>query len=69
VPAVDPTKGSDDQLTERLAKLGETDTDNAQRFAERFGTKVIHTPGRGWLVFDGKRCCCASSNWPRRPPG
>jgi putative DNA primase/helicase len=55
LPAVDPTKGSDDQLTQQLAKLGETDTDNAQRFAERFGTKVIHTPGRAWLVFDGKR--------------
>jgi putative DNA primase/helicase len=55
LPAVDPTKGSDDQLTQQLAKLGETDTDNAQRFAERFGTKVIHTPGRGWLVFDGRR--------------
>jgi hypothetical protein len=55
LPAVEPTKGSDVQLTQRLAKLGETDTDNAQRFAERFGTKVIHTPGRGWLLFDGKR--------------
>jgi putative DNA primase/helicase len=52
---IEPTRGANDQLTERLAKLGETDTDNAQRFAERFGTKVIHTPGRGWLVFDGKR--------------
>jgi putative DNA primase/helicase len=55
VPVVDPAERSNDQLTEQLAKLGETDTDNAQRFAERFGTKVIHTPGRGWLVFDGKR--------------
>jgi putative DNA primase/helicase len=55
VLTVDPIRDSDNQLTERLAKLGETDTDNAQRFAERFGTKVIHTPGRGWLVFDGKR--------------
>jgi putative DNA primase/helicase len=55
LPTVDPPKGSDNQVTERLAKLGETDTDNAQRFAERFGTQVIYTPGRGWLVFDGRR--------------
>ncbi len=53
--AVEPPRESLDQLTERLAKLGETDTDNAQRFAERFGGKVIYTPGRGWLVYDGKR--------------
>ena len=52
---VDPPKNSPDQLTARLAKLGETDTDNAQRFAERFGEKVICTPGRGSLVYDGKR--------------
>src|SRR5205085_11831277 len=44
-----------DELTKDLAKLGETDTDNAHRFATRFGHKVIYTPGRGWLVHDGKR--------------
>ena len=26
-----------------------------QRFVSRFGTKVINTPGRGWLIYDGKR--------------
>jgi putative DNA primase/helicase len=53
--AVEPPGESPDEVTERLAKLGETDTDNAQRFAEWFGGKVIYTPGRGWLVYDGKR--------------
>jgi putative DNA primase/helicase len=52
---VEPTTSSDNQITGQLATLGETDTDNAQRFAERFGMKVVHTPGRGWLVFDGRR--------------
>jgi putative DNA primase/helicase len=40
-----------------LSKLGETDTDNAQRFATRFTDKVIYTPGRSWLVYDGRRWC------------
>jgi putative DNA primase/helicase len=44
-----------DELTKDLAKLGETDTDNAHRFAARFGHNVIYTPGRGWLIHDGKR--------------
>ena len=43
------------EATKQLARLGETDTDNAQRFATRFGAKALYTPGRGWLVFDGKR--------------
>ena len=48
-------KKSTDKITEKLALLGENDADNAQRFAMRYGRKVIHTPGRGYLVFDGKR--------------
>jgi putative DNA primase/helicase len=44
-----------DSVTKELALLGETDTDNAQRFANRFGKKALYTPGRGWLVYDGKR--------------
>jgi putative DNA primase/helicase len=48
-----PTKSND--LAAELATLGETDTDNAQRFARRFGGKAIYTPGHDWLVFDGKR--------------
>jgi putative DNA primase/helicase len=52
---VEPPRKSKDDVTRQLALLGETDTDNAQRFANRFGTKALYTPGRGWLVFDGKR--------------
>ena len=52
---VEPPQKSKDEVTKQLAGLGETDTDNAQRFANRFGTKALYTPGRGWLVFDGKR--------------
>ncbi len=55
VPDTAPPQRLDDELTKDLAKLGETDTDNAHRFATRFGRKVIYTPGRGWLVHDGKR--------------
>jgi putative DNA primase/helicase len=54
-PAATSSKRPNDNVTEQLAKLGETDTDNAQRFATRFGHKVIFTSGRGWLVFDGIR--------------
>jgi putative DNA primase/helicase len=52
---VEPPRNSKNEVTRQLALLGETDTDNAQRFANRFGTKALYTPGRGWLVFDGKR--------------
>jgi putative DNA primase/helicase len=54
-----PGKGVDtnlsDSLTKELSVLGETDADNAQRFAKRFGDKVIYTPGRGFLAYDGSR--------------
>ena len=43
------------KLSRDLSKLGESDTDNAQRFATRFTDKVIYTRGRGWLVYDGRR--------------
>jgi putative DNA primase/helicase len=52
---VEPPRKPKDKVTKELALLGETDTDNAQRFANRFGSKALYTPGRGWLVFDGKR--------------
>jgi putative DNA primase/helicase len=55
IRTVEPPRKSEDDLAAELAKLGETDTDNAQRFAHRFGGKAIHTPGRGWFVYDGKR--------------
>lgn len=38
-------------LTELLAELGETDTDNAKRLAERYANKILYTKGRGWLVY------------------
>lgn len=43
-----------DTVSTDLAKLGENDADNAQRFVRRFGEKLLWTPGRGWLVYDGK---------------
>jgi putative DNA primase/helicase len=55
IKSVEPPVKSEDELAAELARLGETDTDNAQRFASRFGAKVLNTPGRGWLVYDGKR--------------
>ena len=55
IRTVEPPEKSDDDLAAELARLGETDTHNAQRFARRFGGNAIHTPGRGWLVYDGKR--------------
>jgi putative DNA primase/helicase len=42
-------------LTLELSKLGETDTDNAQRFAKRCADRIIFTPGLGWLAYDGRR--------------
>ena len=53
--SVEPPVKSDDELTAELASLGETDTDNGQRFVSRFGNKVINTPGHNWLIHDGKR--------------
>ena len=58
IKSVEPPVKSDDELAAELASLGETDTDNGQRFASRFGTKVINTPGRGWLIYDGRHWCC-----------
>ena len=55
IKSAEPPVKSDDELAAELARRGETDTDNAQRFANRFGTKVLYTPGHGWLVYDGKR--------------
>jgi putative DNA primase/helicase len=55
IKSAEPSVKSDDELAAELARLGETDTDNAQRFANRFGAKVLYTPGRAWLVYDGKR--------------
>jgi putative DNA primase/helicase len=42
-------------LTAELSRLRENDTDNAQRFASRNSNRILYTPGKGWLVFDGKR--------------
>lgn len=43
------------RVTAKLARLGCTDTDNAERFAERHGARFTHCPALGWLYFDGKR--------------
>ena len=51
-----PVQGGED-LTRRLAKRRTNDTDNASRFAHRFGHKVIFTKSHGWMTFDGKRWC------------
>lgn len=53
VEAPSPAPGPD--LTEMLSRLGETDTDNAHRLASRFANKIIHTKGRGWLVYKESR--------------
>jgi putative DNA primase/helicase len=50
-----PPAKSGDEITKELAKLGETDSDNAQRLAVRYSHKIMYTPGRGYLIFDGKR--------------
>ncbi len=55
IPIAGYTKRTGNVITEQLSKLGENDTDNAQRFVTWYGHKVIFTPGRGFLVFDGKR--------------
>jgi putative DNA primase/helicase len=47
--------GAQDSLTKELAALGQTDADNAERFTRRFGHRIIYTPGRGFLTFDGTR--------------
>jgi putative DNA primase/helicase len=42
-------------LTRELSRLGENDTDNAQRFATRNANRILYTPGEGWLAFGGQR--------------
>ena len=44
-----------DELTKRLAALGEDDIANAERFVLRHGHKVIYSETGGYLVFDRKR--------------
>jgi putative DNA primase/helicase len=53
--AESPPRASGDELTKRLAALGEDDIANAERFVLRYGHKVIYSETRGFLVFDGKR--------------
>ena len=53
IDGADKTKS--DKLTAALAKSGETDADNAERFIKRYGHRVLWTPGLGWLVNDGQR--------------
>lgn len=42
-------------VTAALAKLGCTDSDNAERFVKRYGKKFAHCPELGWRYFDGRR--------------
>ena len=50
-----PTSVSEAALVKELARLGETDTDNAERFVKRCSARVIFSPSRGWMVYDGSR--------------
>jgi hypothetical protein len=50
-----PPNDSDADLAKELAKLGENDIANAERFVRRYGHKVIFSQTRGFMVFDGKR--------------
>ena len=50
-----PAKIKSGKLTAALAKLGETDADNAERFVMRYARCVLWTPGLGWLIYDGQR--------------
>lgn len=54
-PAAGKDESQTSDLTFELSKLRENDTDNAQRFASRWADRILYTPGKGWLVFDGKR--------------
>ena len=55
-PTIDGTaKTKSGKLTAALAKLGETDADNAERFVMRYARCVLWTPGLGWLIHDGHR--------------
>jgi putative DNA primase/helicase len=50
-----PPRASDSVLAKELSRLGENDVANAERFARRFGHRVIFSERRGWMVYDGKR--------------
>ena len=47
-----PAGSPEDSLTKELATLGQTDADNAERFARRFGHRLIYTPGRSLMTFN-----------------
>jgi putative DNA primase/helicase len=64
IKSVEPPVKLEDELAAELARLGETDTDNAQRFASRFGAKVLNTPvADGWSMMesDGVKMTSAKS--------
>jgi len=50
------------KLTAALAKLGETDADNAKRFIKRNAGRILWTPGGGWFVYDGQRWVADAHN-------
>ena len=45
IKTVKPPKKTDDDLAAELATFGETDSDNAERFARRFGGKAMQHAG------------------------
>lgn len=55
-PAASPEEArpSPVDFNQKLATFGETDADNARRFIERYGGITLFTPGRGWLIYDGR---------------
>jgi putative DNA primase/helicase len=55
--SAEPSKvaGRDNDLSRKLASLGETDTDNARRFAKRCRGLAMFTSGQGWFFWDNKK--------------
>lgn len=49
-----PEPSPDDPVAEELAALGETDADNARRFARRFRDEVAYVPGPGFHIWNGR---------------
>lgn len=50
-------RAAPEQLAQELSRLGETDADNAERLAKRFGRELLFNPGLGFLVWGGTHWC------------
>ncbi len=53
----DPVNDMTDALAEQLAAFQDTDVGNAERLALLYGDRIRYSPGRGWLIYDGRRWC------------